>query len=134
MLAIEVAAFGAPDVLRPVQLADPRPGPGQVVIAVERAAIVFIDTLIRAGRGFGGPRELPYVPGNGVGGTVAELGEGVAPEWLHRRVISTTGGTGGYAERVVVDAGLLIPVPDEVDLDDAVAVLAVKTLVSLFAA
>jgi NADPH2:quinone reductase len=83
------------------------------VIEVAHANITFVETQVRAGRGpF--PVSLPMIPGNGVGGTI----DG------GRRVIASLGGSGGYAERVAVPAASLIDVPDELALDDAVALLA----------
>jgi len=110
-----MSELGAPEVLVPAELPDPLPGPGQVLIEVEVANIVFVETQVRAGHA---PNPamvpaLPAIPGNGVGGTV----DG-------RRVISGTGGTGGYAERVAVDAEGVIDVPDGLELADAVALLA----------
>ena len=61
-------------------------------------------------------------------------GAGVDPGWLGRRVVTTTGGTGGYAERVAVDATLPITVPDGVELATAAALLADgRTALSLVA-
>ena len=68
--------------------------------------------------------ELPMVPGNGVGGTVAAIGDGVDPGLVGTRVVTSTGGSGGYAERVAVDATALVPVPEGLALDAAVALLA----------
>jgi NADPH2:quinone reductase len=68
--------------------------------------------------------DLPAVLGNGVAGIVAEVGEGVDAGWVGRRVASTTGGRGGYAERAAVPAELLIPVPDDLELRTAAALLA----------
>lgn len=64
------------------------------------------------------------VPGNGVGGTVIALGPGVDEAWLGRLVVSGTGGSGGYAERVAVAVSGLIEIPAGVTVDDAVALLA----------
>lgn len=55
---------------------------------------------------------------------VAAVGPGVEKNLAGTRVVSTTGGAGAYAERVVVAAERLIPVPDELALKDAVALLA----------
>ncbi len=80
------------------------------MIAVEFANITFVETQIRAGRGpF--PVELPIIPGNGVGGTLNG-----------RRVVASLGGSGGYAEYAV--GREVFDVPDELPLDDAVALLA----------
>jgi NADPH2:quinone reductase len=55
---------------------------------------------------------------------VARVGPQVDPALLGRQVISSTGGAGGYAERARADADGLIPVPDGLDLAQAVALLA----------
>ena len=62
----------------------------------------------------------PYVPGTGVAGWVASIGEGVDPGWIGRRVVTDTG-DGGYAEQVVVPVESLIPVPDGLGLPEAAA-------------
>jgi NADPH:quinone reductase len=127
MRAIEVRSFGPPDVLRVADLPDPKPGPEQVLIAASACDVLFVDTIIRSGAGaryF--PIEPPYVPGNGVGGEVAMVGEAVDPDWLGRRVAAHTGGpggTGGYAQLAVADLEHTAVVLDEVDLLDATAAL-----------
>jgi NADPH2:quinone reductase len=113
---IEVTRFGGPEVLTPVSGPEPVAEPGQAVIAVHAADVLFLDTLIRSGRAAQWfPVRPPYVPGTGVAGTVISDGG--------RRVIAPTGQAGGYAEHVVVPASRLIAVPDGVDLRDAAAVL-----------
>ncbi|HEY2286774.1 MAG TPA: zinc-binding dehydrogenase [Streptosporangiaceae bacterium] len=127
MRVIEVTRFGAPDVLTPAIAPAPAAGPGEVVIDVAAADVLFLDAMIRAGRAAAFfPVRPPYVPGGGVAGTVGAAGDEAGPAWLGRRVIARTGaagGTGGYAERAAVPAGQVIPVPDGVDLQDAAAVL-----------
>ena len=122
MRAVLVSEFGPPEVLVPAELPDPVPGPGQALIAVEIANITFVETQLRAGKAPPAMEpELPVVLGNGVGGVIAE---GPDPAVQGTRVISTTGGSGGYAERVAVDAAGVIEVPDDVGLAKAVALLA----------
>src|SRR3954470_24082620 len=107
--AIWLREFGPPSVLAGGEADEPV---GEVVIDVVHANITFVETQVRAGRGpF--PVQLPMIPGNGVGGLV----DG-------RRVIPSLRGSGGYAERVAVNAGSLLDVPDGMALDDAVALLA----------
>lgn len=114
--------FGPPGVLVPTEVPDPVPGPGQALIDVEIANITFVETQLRAGNAPPAMEpELPVILGNGVGGVVAA---GPDPALHGTRVISTTGGSGGYAERVAVDAAGLIAVPEDVGLADAVALLA----------
>ncbi|MFE2588387.1 zinc-binding dehydrogenase [Streptomyces anthocyanicus] len=111
MRAIHVASFGAPDVLTLIELPDPVPGPGQVVVGMVAADVIFLDTLLRDGWGqdlF--PRTLPYVPGGGGAGEVLAVGDGVDPGWIGRNVAVRTGT--GYAERVVAGEEEIMPVPD----------------------
>jgi len=124
MRAVWLHEFGGPEVLTLGEAPDPIAGPGQVVVDVEYVNITFIETQFRAtGRGpFGAT--LPMIPGNGVGGVVASVGPEVAPDLVGVRVITSTGGTGGYAERVAVDANTVFRVPETLTLDTAVALLA----------
>ncbi|MBM0257944.1 zinc-binding dehydrogenase [Micromonospora sp. 4G55] len=124
MRAVWLREFGGPEVLVPGTAPDPTPGPGQVLIEVAHVNLTFVETMFRA-TGFGpfrGP--LPVIPGNGVGGVIGAVGPDVDPGLVGRRVVSGTGGSGGYAERVVVDRAAPIEVPDALALDDAVALLA----------
>ena len=126
MLAVTLSAFGPPEALMVTEMPDPVPGKGQALIEVHLASITFVETQVRAGRP-PHPRmapALPAIPGNGVGGIIASVGAGVDPALVGTRVVATTGGTGGYAELAVVPAGGLVPVPDELGLADAVALLA----------
>lgn len=127
MHAIEAARFGGPDVLAYRELADPVPGPGQLLVAAEACDVLFVDTMIRSGRGrdyF--PIRPPYVPGNGVGGTVTAVGDGVDAAWLGREVVAHTGragGTGGYAELAAASLADCALVPDGATVRDATALL-----------
>jgi len=126
MRAVMLAEFGPPSVLRPVELPAPVPAPGQVIVQVAFANITFVETQIRAGRPPNPAMapELPAVLGNGVGGVVAAAGAGADPALVGARVLTTTGGRGGYAERCAVPAAGLIPVPGRVATDEATALLA----------
>ncbi|MDF5758656.1 zinc-binding dehydrogenase [Spongiactinospora sp. TRM90649] len=124
MRAVVMEEFGGPRVLKVRQVADPVPGPGQVVVAVAYASITFVETQVRAGDGPFGRPALPRVPGNGVGGRVAAVGPGVDPGLVGTVVVTTTGGEGGYAERALARAEDAVPVPAGLALRDAVALLA----------
>jgi NADPH2:quinone reductase len=126
MRAVLLTEFGPPEVLVAVDVPDPVPGPGQVVVRVSFASITFVETQVRAGRSPQprGALTPPFVPGNGVGGEVTAVGEGVDAALVGTRVVTTTGGAGGYAEAVAVDAATLIEIPDGLSTDDAVALLA----------
>jgi len=115
MRAIVVSEFGPPEVLVPTDVPDPVPADGQVLVTVELANVTFVETQVRAGRppvAAMAPM-LPYIPGNGVAGTIGD-----------RRVLSQTGGTGGYAELAAVPEAGLIDVPTGLSLPDALALLA----------
>lgn len=122
--AVWLKELGGPEVLVAGDAPDPVAGPGQALIEVAFANITFVETLFRAS-GFGPYEpELPMIPGNGVGGVVASVGADVDEDLVGKRVVSSTGGSGGYAERVAVDAGGLFEVPEGLELDSAVALLA----------
>ncbi len=126
MHAVLMQEFGPPQVLQLAETAEAQAGPGQVVVDVEIASVTFVETQVRAGRP-PNPAMLPALPailGNGVGGTVAEVGAGVDRALTGRRVVASLSGTGGYAERAVAGAGQLVEVADGLALRDAVALLA----------
>ncbi len=126
MLAVTLREFGPPSVLTAVELPDPVPGASQVVVRVAFASITFVETQLRAGRppNLAMAPELPAVLGNGVGGVVSAIGADVNPALVGARVVTTTGGRGGYAQRCSVTAAGLIRIPDALAIDDAVALLA----------
>jgi NADPH2:quinone reductase len=135
--AVVVSRLGGPEVLEPTEVEAPPPGEGTVAIAVDAASVTFVETQMRAGRP---PRPemlpaLPWIPGNGVAGTVTELGHGVEAALLGTRVVSTTGGRGGYAARATVEATAPIAVPAGLELDAAAALVADgRTAIGLVAA
>src|ERR1700741_1080117 len=123
MRAVWLTEFGGPKVLVARGEPDPEPGPGQAVVDVAYANITFVETQVRAGRGpF--PVTPPVIPGNGVGGVVAAVGDGVPPGLVGTTVVTATGGSGGYTARVAVAAAGVLPVPAGVALDAATALLA----------
>lgn len=100
MRAAQVTAMGGPDVLRVVDLPDPTPGPGEVLIRVEAAGVGPWDTKMREG-GMG-PQQTPYVPGAELAGTVAALGPNAAGFAAGDLVWAYPGLKGATAELVVV--------------------------------
>ncbi len=126
MRAVLLREFGPPGKLVAEDVPDPVADPGQALIDVEFANITFIETQLRSGHPpvpSMAPR-LPVILGNGVGGVVNSVGAGVDPALTGRRVVTTIGGSGGYAQRAAVDAAAPIPVPEKLGLDQAVALLA----------
>ncbi|WP_460956991.1 zinc-binding dehydrogenase [Parasphingorhabdus pacifica] len=109
----------------PTEQPDPVAGPGQVVVDVAAAEVLFLDTQLRSGlfhEYFA--VQPPYVPGTGVAGTVSSVGTGVNPGWIGRRVVAGTAEEGEYvgggcAERVAVPAGEVFEVPADLDLLEA---------------
>jgi NADPH:quinone reductase-like Zn-dependent oxidoreductase len=109
-----VSRRGGPEVLELVNVDLPPPPPGYVVVRTAAAGVSFGDVLLRVGVIPGGPK-LPFVPGYDVTGEVEAVGEGVvAPR--PGQLVTALIRSGGYAERVVVPAVRLVPVPAGLDL------------------
>ncbi|WP_328459762.1 quinone oxidoreductase family protein [Streptomyces sp. NBC_00448] len=115
MRAVRIDTFGGPDVLTPVEMPDPVPGPGEVLVRVEAAGVNRADALARAGT-YHRARPLPLVLGLEAAGTVAAVGEGVEDLAPGRRVMAMGASTPGfYAELAAVPAARVVPLPDGVD-------------------
>jgi putative PIG3 family NAD(P)H quinone oxidoreductase len=115
---------GGPDTLRTVEVPDPVPGSGEVLIDVTAAGVNRADLLQRAGN-YPPPPGAPAWPGLEVSGVVAAVGAGVVrPDdggWAVGDPVVALLAGGGYAERVVVPVGQLLPAPPSVGLVDAAA-------------
>ncbi len=122
MRAWRVHELGDPwEVLKLEEVEEPEPGPGEVVVEVEAAALNFFDTLLCRGEYQERP-ELPFTPGGEATGTIVAVGEDVDLE-EGLRVIATPFPSGGYAEKVTVPAqGGIFPIPDDM-LPEAAAAL-----------
>jgi NADPH:quinone reductase-like Zn-dependent oxidoreductase len=107
--AIQMTEQGRPEVLRLVDLPDPVPGPGQVLISVEAAAVNFSDVMRRRGDVYPIPTRPPFVPGAEVAGTVAAVDEGVDNFEIGTPVFGIVGAdaSGGYAELALALRGQL---------------------------
>ncbi|QUH02835.1 zinc-binding dehydrogenase [Saccharopolyspora erythraea] len=125
MRVVWASGFGGPEVLVAGRAEAPVAGPGQVVVAVEAVSITFVETQIRRGESPGPPLpEVPYVPGNAIAGRVMATGEGVAPAWRGKRVVTeTVDDSGGYAEQAPAAVEDLLSVPDGLGLPEAAALL-----------
>ncbi|NES27529.1 zinc-binding dehydrogenase [Micromonospora terminaliae] len=122
MKAWQVAALGEPvDVLRLVDVADPEPGAGQLVVRVLASPANFPDVLMCRGEYQVRP-ELPFTPGVELCGEVVALGAGVDGFAVGDRVL---GGAalphGGFAEFAVLDAATTFPAPAALDDAEAAA-------------
>ena len=113
MHAIEVAETGGPEVLNYVDKPMPSPGPGEVLIRAEAIGVNYIDTYFRSGQY---PRELPFVVGSEVCGTVAEVGKDVAAISVGDQVV-TANAVGAYAEYSCAPADFVAYVPESVQPD-----------------
>ncbi|HEY5151942.1 MAG TPA: quinone oxidoreductase [Mycobacterium sp.] len=116
MHAIEIAQTGGPEVLSYVEKPKPAPGPGEVLIEADAIGVNYIDTYFRSGLY---PREVPFVLGTEVCGTVAAVGDDVAAIKPGDRVV-TANATGAYADFCTAPADFVAYVPDAVQ-SDAVA-------------
>jgi NADPH2:quinone reductase len=117
MRAIQVQAFGGPEVLTVVELPVPEPGEGEVRVRLDAVGVNFIETYQRSGYY---PAPLPLVPGSEGGGTVSAVGPGVASVAVGDRVVSADL-RGAYAEQAIVAAGRVVPIPDGVGTEVATA-------------
>ena len=120
MKAIRVDEFGEPDVLEYVDVERPSPGEGEVLIEVKSVGVNYADTMRRRNQ-YVEQQELSFTPGSEIAGTVAEVGESVEEVNVGDRVVTLLG-TGGYAEYAVAPARNLIPIPDGMAFDEAVAI------------
>ncbi len=113
MRAVEVAQTGGPEVLQYVDRPMPAPGPDEVLIKADAIGVNYIDTYFRSGQY---PRELPFVVGTEVCGTVAAAGDDVAAIKVGDRVV-TANATGAYAEYCCAPADFVAYVPESVPSD-----------------
>ena len=120
MKAIVVHQYGAPEVLRFEEYADPAPGPGEVLVRVAAASVNPIDYKRRAGLTTEFyPLKFPGLIGVDVAGTAVRLGPGVEGFSIGDRVFAMADDT--YAELCVVKAAILAKVPKGLDLIEAAA-------------
>lgn len=112
MKAALCKSLDGPGALVIEEIADPVPGPGEVVVRVRAAALNFFDTLITRGKYQTRPA-LPFSPSGEVAGIVESLGPGVTGVNVGDRVAAALG-FGGAREKVAVAAANLIPIPPSV--------------------
>jgi NADPH:quinone reductase len=113
MRAIQIEEFGGPEVLRLVDLPRPEPAEGEVLVRVSRAGLNFADTHTRE-NAYIAKHDLPLVPGTEVAGVREDTGE---------RVVARLPGKGGYAEYAVAPESAVVPVPDGLSDEAALALL-----------
>jgi NADPH2:quinone reductase len=113
--------YGGPEVLNVVEVADPRPGPGEIRVRVLAAGVSFTDAQIRAGTYLDGPKP-PFTPGYELVGIVDELGPGCARLHVGDRVGALTV-WGADAEEVCVPEQYAVEVPEDLDPGEVVSLI-----------
>jgi NADPH2:quinone reductase len=111
MKAIQIKEFGGPEVLEHLEVDDPTPGEGEILVEVARSGVNFADTHATR-NDYLAEQTLPLTPGAEISGRTPDGGR-----------VAALLGTGGYAQKVVVPESLLIPLPDQVDDDQAAGML-----------
>lgn len=119
MQAIVVERPGEPEVLSFLELDDPEPATGEVVVEVAATGVNFIDIYQRTGLY---PMPMPFTPGLEGAGTVTSVGEGVT-DWAIGDRVGWSSSIGSYAEQIALPAHQVVPVPNDVELEVAAAAL-----------
>jgi len=119
---IQIGRTGGPEVLVPLEIDMPSPGPGEVLVKADAIGVNYFDTMIRTGRYRWMPK-LPFVPGNELSGHIAAVGPGAHAFKVGQRVFIAgyeIGNRGGlYAEYAAVSEKAAWPLPDNVGPDEA---------------
>lgn len=119
MYAITIPEFGAPEALVWTEVPDPEPRQGEVLVEVVASGVNRADVLQRQGS-YDPPPGASHYPGLECAGRVVALGEGTIGWEVGDEVCALLAG-GGYAQKVAVPVGQLLPVPRGVDLTTAAA-------------
>lgn len=119
MKAARCTEYGPPSGLSVVELDDPEPGPGEVLVRVHAAAVNFPDVLIAANQ-YQVSAPLPFTPGSEFAGVIAALGPGVTGPPVGSAVAGAVL-AGAFAEQVVVPVTALREIPDGLDMIHAAA-------------
>lgn len=117
MRAVVMRAFGAPETAEIVDLPNPEPGPGELVVAMHAAGVNYPDLLVVEGRYQHKP-PLPFTPGKELAGEVIDIGEGVISFVPGDRVMVQVE-YGAFAERVIARPEQCLELPDEMPFHDA---------------
>jgi NADPH:quinone reductase-like Zn-dependent oxidoreductase len=118
--AVAIETFGSPEGLAVIDLPDPAPAAGQVLIGTKAIGVGGVDAMILSGAVASYGFKTGHVLGGEIAGTVTAVGDGVDPSLTGQRVWAFIGLGGGYAERAIAPAESLIPVPAGLSAADAV--------------
>jgi NADPH2:quinone reductase len=121
MKAIRVHAYGDPEVMGLETVAEPEPGPGQVLVRVYAIGVNPVETYIRAGI-YAQAAPLPYTPGTDAAGVVEALGPGVSRVELGDRVYTSHSLSGTYAEKTLCLESQVHPLPADVSFEQGAGV------------
>ena len=123
MKAMVATRWGEPSELEHVDVPDPEPGPGQVLVETRAIGCNFPDILMIQGKYQVKPPH-PFSPGHEIAGVVRAVGSNVTRARPGERVIANLE-WGGYAERAVAAAERVHPIPDEMPFEEAAALFVV---------
>ncbi|HLJ56355.1 MAG TPA: NADPH:quinone reductase [Chthonomonadaceae bacterium] len=121
MKAIQVREFGGPEVLQLVDVPDPKPAAGQVLVRAHAVGVNPVETYVRSGN-YPKLPPLPYTPGADAAGVVEAVGEGVYTVAPGERVYIYGSLTGAYAERILCEPSQVHPLPDRVSFSQGAGV------------
>lgn len=121
MRVVQFNEFGGIQALRLEEVADPSPGPGELLVKVTAVGLNFFDTLMLRDKYQMSP-PLPFSPGGEIAGVVDGVGDGVNEFAVGQRVVAFIGGN-GCRERIVTKAKNAIPIPDGVSDDVAAGII-----------
>ncbi len=113
MIAVEIANFGGPEMLRAVPRPTPKPGAGEVLVQVRAAGVNRADVTQRIGK-YPPPRGASDIPGLEIAGEVVALGSGAA-RWRAGDRVCALVPAGGYAEFCTAPEVQCLPVPHNFD-------------------
>jgi NADPH:quinone reductase len=119
MKAMVATRWGEPSELEYLEMAEPAPGPGQVLVETRAIGCNFPDILMVQGKYQVKPPH-PFIPGHEIAGVVRAIGSGVTRVRPGQRVLASLE-WGGYAERAVAAAERVHPIPDAMPFDQAAA-------------
>ena len=121
MKAIQIEALGGPEVMQLVDAPVPEPGPKYVRVKIEAVGLNYSDIMIREGK-YLSRTQLPQIMGREFAGVIDAVGDAVRGFDVGQRVYGTVG-TGALAEYVLCHAAGLLPLPDELSSEMAVALI-----------
>ena len=130
MRVVAIQQHGGVEQMKLDQWPIPKAAAGQALVEIAACGLNYMDVFVLHGMP-DLPTKMPRIPGGDIAGTVREVGEGVSPDWIGKRVVlfprfpggGVLGehGNGGLCEYIAVDARQLIEIPDGVSFRDAAA-------------